>query len=160
MTDPHGYGPLKFVHSTVPIKSGQHMSGEEDKIYADASQPATLVDGDILRLIAQRWAMQWSRWTICPSRERAPPRSRSRIGSSPLPRLIGCITARPDPLERAAHTVTIDRAPCLIGIARFDGGRGRFVRATSDEKKAARTLSGQVMVANDASLMPAWEGWH
>ena len=24
------------------------MSGEEDKIYADASQPATLIDGDIL----------------------------------------------------------------------------------------------------------------
>ena len=23
------------------------MSGEEDKIYADASQPATLIDGDI-----------------------------------------------------------------------------------------------------------------
>ena len=46
--------------------------------------------------------MQWSRWTICPSRERSPQRSRSRIGSSPLPRLIGCITAKPDPLERAA----------------------------------------------------------
>ena len=25
---------------------GQHMSGEKDKIYADASQPATLIDGD------------------------------------------------------------------------------------------------------------------
>jgi hypothetical protein len=24
------------------------MSGEEDKIYADTSQPATLIDGDIL----------------------------------------------------------------------------------------------------------------
>ena len=24
------------------------MSGEEDKIYADANQPATLIDGDIL----------------------------------------------------------------------------------------------------------------
>ena len=27
---------------------GQHMSGDKDKIYADASQPATLIDGNIL----------------------------------------------------------------------------------------------------------------
>jgi hypothetical protein len=134
------------------IRGGKQM-GNEEKIYADASQPATLVDGD--------------KSIDCPTLgdavvvlDHLPEVRKSaaliKVGdrvftASEIDRL----TARPDPLERAAHTVTIDRAPCLIGIARFDGVRGRFVRATSDEKKAARTLSGQVMVANDASLRPA-----
>jgi hypothetical protein len=96
------------------------MSGDKDKIYADASQPATLIDVDMS--------------IDCPTLGDAvvaldnPPEPRKsvatikvRIGSSPLPRLIGCITARPDPLERAAHIVTIDCAPCSIGIARLTG---------------------------------------
>ena len=82
------------------------MSGEEDKIYADANQPATLIDGDIL--------------IDCPTLGDAvvaldnPPEPRKsvatikvRIGSSPLPRLIGCITARPDPLECAARALPL-----------------------------------------------------
>jgi len=75
------------------------MSGE-DKIYADASQPATLIDGgesiDCPTLGEAVVALD-----SLPEPRKNAATIRSRIGSSPLPRLIGCITARPDPLERA-----------------------------------------------------------
>jgi|SRR6516165_4288611 hypothetical protein len=85
------------------------MSGEEDKIYADESQPATLIDGD-RQIECETLGKAVIALDNLLERERASQRSRSGIGSSPLPRLIGCITARPDPLERAAGTVPIDRA--------------------------------------------------
>ena len=91
--------------------------GNEEKIYADASQPATLVDGD--------------KSIDCPTLgdavvalDHLPEVRKSaaliKVGdrvftASEIDRL----TARPDPLERAARTVTIDRAPCSIRIARL-----------------------------------------
>ena len=78
------------------------MSGEEDKIYADTSQPATLIDGDIL-IDCPTLGDAVVALDNLPEPRKNAATIRSRIGSSPLPRLIGCITARPDPLERAAR---------------------------------------------------------
>jgi len=69
------------------------MSGDKDKIYADASQPATLIDGDN-SIDCPTLGEAVIALDHLPADRQRPQGSRSAIGSSPLLRLIGCIIAR------------------------------------------------------------------